>query len=66
VLVRYRAENRERHISHATVRLARVEPGEERSFASTPFRDADDRATVTPCSELRRVEMVEAVAEQAP
>jgi hypothetical protein len=66
VRVRYRAETRDRQISHATARLTRVEPGEERPFASTPFRDADERATATPCGELRRVEMVEAVAEPAP
>ena len=66
VRVRYRAQARGGPTSHATARITRVPPGEDRPFASTPFQDNEGRTAGAACAELARVEMVEAVAEPAP
>jgi hypothetical protein len=63
VRIGYRGVDQTGSIASASARIPWVAPGESRSFASSPFRDATGQ--IVGCPALGSVQMVEAVADPA-
>jgi hypothetical protein len=63
VRVRYRAYDASGTVLVALARVPRVATGERREFVSGPFLLPDGSGNGWACPALRRVEMIEAVAE---